>query len=116
MATAKGLDEAGLKVLQLECIISSKDKEISLLREQLSQDQEVRVLLPACCSGIGLLQFRRFTGAYMLVRHNKQQHIAGTAQTSEPHTLIEDSLAFGLALLPQFFPHSSALMSLLRLC
>jgi len=63
MAT-KGLDEAGLKVLQLECIISSKDKEISLLREHLSHDQEVGV--PACCSGIGLLQFHRFTDAYML--------------------------------------------------
>lgn len=35
------LDDAALKVLQLECIITSKDKEISLLREQLSQDQEV---------------------------------------------------------------------------
>lgn len=38
---AKELDSAGLKVIQLECIIAAKDKEISLLREQLSQDQGV---------------------------------------------------------------------------
>jgi hypothetical protein len=41
MAQQGGLDDNALKVLQLECIITSKDKEISLLREQLSQDQEV---------------------------------------------------------------------------
>jgi hypothetical protein len=36
-----GLDSPELKIIQLECIIASKDKEINLLREQLSQDQEV---------------------------------------------------------------------------
>lgn len=36
-----GLDSPQLKIIQLECIIASKDKELSLLREQLSQDQEV---------------------------------------------------------------------------
>lgn len=36
-----GLDSPELKIIQLECIIASKDKELSLLREQLSQDQEV---------------------------------------------------------------------------
>jgi hypothetical protein len=41
MAQHAALDGKALKVLQLECIITSKDKEISLLREQLSQDQEV---------------------------------------------------------------------------
>lgn len=37
------LDAPALKVMQLECIITAKDKEISLLREQLSQDQGVSV-------------------------------------------------------------------------
>lgn len=46
-------DDSKLKILQLECIIASKDKEISLLREQLSEDQEVclpsaRVVLAQC--------------------------------------------------------------------
>lgn len=36
-----GLDSPQLKIIQLECIIASKDKELSVLREQLSQDQEV---------------------------------------------------------------------------
>lgn len=41
---AEELDSAALKVIQLECIITAKDKEISLLREQLSQDQGVGAL------------------------------------------------------------------------
>jgi hypothetical protein len=36
-----GIDDTKIKMIQLECIIASKDKEISLLREQLSQDLEV---------------------------------------------------------------------------
>lgn len=36
-----GIDDTKIKMIQLECIIASKDREISLLREQLSQDPEV---------------------------------------------------------------------------
>lgn len=66
-------DDWKLKIIQLECIIASKDKEISLLREQLSQDQEVClptarvVLLQLVQSSIVVFSFLCLTSKQMLL-------------------------------------------------
>jgi hypothetical protein len=40
MASAEG-EDLSMKVLQLQCIIDAKDREMQILREKASQDPEV---------------------------------------------------------------------------
>lgn len=60
-----------LKVLQLECIIESKNKELQLLREHLSEDQEVCTLTVCLLYGLSVrlyALYKRATGVRALQR------------------------------------------------
>jgi hypothetical protein len=44
MASSQG-EDLSMKVLQLQCIIDAKDREMQILREKASQDPEVRSIV-----------------------------------------------------------------------